>query len=276
MRSEEVVRQTEEGIDELIRALEQGMSDRLLKFLAFQAQFHEYSFRNCMLIAMQRPDATYVAGYRRWLQLGRHVRKGEKGIMILAPLVRRQKPAQEENEDERSNGTVYGFKVAFVFDISSTEGDDIPDLSRISGDPGEKLQRLIAFVAARGIELEYAANLGGADGISKGGRILLREGMSPAEEFSVLVHEASHEVLHRGKRRQETTREIRELEAEAVAFVVSKAAGLDAVGHSADYIKLYSGDKDMLLASLDHIQRVSAEIIRALAETSAINVPAVA
>jgi hypothetical protein len=91
MNRDEALKQTEQGIDELIRALEQGRSERLLEFLAFQARFHCYSFRNCLLIAMQKPNATYVAGFQRWKELGRFVRKGEKGIMILAPLVRRRK-----------------------------------------------------------------------------------------------------------------------------------------------------------------------------------------
>src|SRR4051812_33922987 len=91
MKSEEALKQTEQGIDELIKALEQGKSETLLRFLEFQARFHEYSFRNCLLIAIQRPDATYVAGFQRWKDLGRFVKKGEKGIAILAPIVRRRK-----------------------------------------------------------------------------------------------------------------------------------------------------------------------------------------
>lgn len=79
MKSEDALKQTEFGINELTLALEQGRSETLIQFLAFQARFHNYSFRNCMLIAIQRPDATFVAGFRRWRELGRFVRKGEKG-----------------------------------------------------------------------------------------------------------------------------------------------------------------------------------------------------
>ena len=95
MKSEEALKQTEQGIDELVKALEQGKSESLLRFLEFQARFHEYSFRNCLLIAMQKPEATYVAGFQRWKDLGRFVKKGEKGIMILAPIVRRRKSADD-------------------------------------------------------------------------------------------------------------------------------------------------------------------------------------
>jgi antirestriction protein ArdC len=260
------LKQTERGVEELLRALEQGRSETLQEFLAFQARFHDYSFRNCLLIAIQKPDATFVAGFRRWQELGRFVRKGEKGIMILAPIVRRRKAQDGEVEsDEDETRTVCGFKTVYVFDVSQTEGEELPEFSRIDGDPGDKLKRLMAVVAERGIELHYEASLGGADGLSQGGKITLREGMSPAEEFGVLAHELAHELLHRTERRKETTRKVRELEAEAVAFVVSRAAGLDSIRHSADYIQLYTGDKEMLVASLDHIQKVASSIIEELA-----------
>jgi N-terminal domain of anti-restriction factor ArdC len=266
MKSEIALKQTEQGIEELIRALEQGKSETLMRFLDFQARFHDYSFRNCLLIAIQKPDATHVAGFRRWRYLGRFVKKGEKGIMILAPIVRKRS-AQDESDEEETRA-VCGFRAVYVFDVSQTEGEEPPEFSRIDGDPGDKLKRLADIVADRGIELHYEATLGGADGLSQGGKITLREGMSPAEEFGVLVHELAHELLHRTERRQETTRKVRELEAEAVAFVVSRAAGLDGIRHSVDYIQLYSGDKELLVASLDHIQRVSADIIGALESTS--------
>src|SRR3989304_4562705 len=98
MKSEAAVKLTEQGIDELIKALEQGKSETLVKYLEFLGRFHEYSFRNCLLICMQRPDATHVAGFYRWRELGRFVKKGEKGIMILAPIVRRRKAKEDATE----------------------------------------------------------------------------------------------------------------------------------------------------------------------------------
>jgi antirestriction protein ArdC len=271
MKSEEALKRTEQGIDELIAALEQGKSESLLRFLEFQARFHNYSFRNCLLISMQNPDATYVAGFQRWKQLGRFVKKGEHGIMILAPIVRRREtdPQSGDLPEEEPEKAVCGFRAVHVFDVSQTEGEELPEFSRIAGDPGEKLLLLAAFVKERGIELCYAESLGGADGRSEGGKITVRQGMDPAEEFAVLVHELAHELLHRTERRKETTRKIRELEAEAVSFVVSKALGLDGLTRSADYIQLYSGDKEMLLASLDHIQTVAADVIEQLEKSAA-------
>lgn len=264
MNNEEAIKRAEAGIDELAHALEQGRSETLLRFLEFQARFHNYSFRNCLLVALQNPEATYVAGFARWKQLGRFVKKGEKGMMILAPLISRRKSEDEGDESGEAVRKVRGFRTVHVFDVSQTEGAPLPEFSRLAGDPGDKLQKLQSHVLSYGIELEFAANLGGAHGASEGGRITVLEGLDAAEEFSVTVHELAHELLHRSERRKETTRKVRELEAEAVAFVVSRAVGLDAASHSADYIQLYSGDKELLMQSLDHIQRVAARIIEAL------------
>lgn len=271
MKSEAAVKQTEQGIDELIKALEQGKSETLVNYLEFLGRFHEYSFRNCLLICMQRPDATHVAGFHRWKQLGRYVKKGEKGIFILAPIVRRAKANQEgqANDDVTDDGeeptrSVCGFRAVHVFDVTQTEGAELPEFSRVEGDPGDKVQKLESVIRSHGIELVYEQHLGGADGRSEGGKIILREGLPPAEHFAVMAHELGHERLHRTERRKETTRKIRELEAEAVAFVVSKAAGLDGISRSTDYIQLYAGDKQLLMESLDHIQRVASSIIEEL------------
>lgn len=272
MNREEALALAERGVDELIAALEQGRSERLLEYLAFQARFHRYSFNNTLLIALQRPDATYVAGFQRWKELARFVRKGEKGIMILAPLLKRIK--REDNDDvesegEKSSSRLVGFRVTYVFDVSQTEGEDLPQFSVITGDPGDLIPVLRHLVSEQGIELRYEEHLGGADGLSEGGRIAVRQGLSAAEEFAVTVHEFAHELLHRGERRKETTKTIRELEAEAVAFIVCRAAGLDGLSRSSDYIQLYQGDKELLMHSLAHIQRVAAQIIDGLADPHA-------
>lgn len=274
MNREDALKQSEQALEELAEALSKGRSDTLVRYLEMLSRFHRYSFGNCMLIALQRPDATHVAGYHRWKQLGRHVKQGEKGIFILAPIVRRRKTEQEDSDDgvddgdEKSVSPVGGFRAVHVFDVSQTEGENLPEFSRIEGDPGDKVQKLEAVVRDRGIELVYEPHLGGADGRSEGGKIVVREGLSPAEQFAVLAHELGHELLHRTERRQETTRQIRELEAEAVAFVVAKAAGLDGTNRSADYIQLYAGDKRRLLESLDHIQRVASGILEELSSVT--------
>lgn len=262
MIREDALKRSEKAIEELAEALAQGRSETLVRYLETVSRFHNYSFGNCMLIAFQRPDATFVAGFHRWKELGRFVKKGEKGIMILAPMVKRRKEETSSDSDEESS--VMGFRAVYVFDVSQTEGEELPEFSRVSGDPGDKLVKLESVVRSRGIELTYEEHLGGAEGVSKGGKIVLRDGLPPVEQFAVLAHELAHELLHRTERRKETTRKIRELEAEAVSFVVCKAAGIEALGHSVDYIQLYSGDKDLLMQSLEHIQRVASEIIESL------------
>lgn len=266
MNREEALALAEQGVEELIAALEQGKSERLLEYLAFQARFHRYSFNNCLLIAIQKPDATFVAGFQQWKELGRFVRQGEKGIMILAPLLKRSKSEnrKEGDGDDEPSSRIFGFRATYVFDVSQTDGDELPEFSVITGDPRDLIPVLQVFVANCSIELRYEECLGGAEGVSEGGKIALLVGLTPAQEFAVLVHELAHELLHRTERRKETTRTIRELEAEAVAYVVCRAAGLDGLARSSDYIQLYQGDKELLLASLSHIQRVAAQIIDGL------------
>ena len=135
----------------------------------------------------------------------------------------------------RQNGAVLvGFRAAFVFDISQTEGKELPEHARVSGDAGANRDRLIDFINALGIELEFNEYIAPAMGMSYGGKIVLLPGQSKAEEFSCLVHELSHEMFHKSDRRTETTKVVRETEAEAIAFVVSKAVGLETA--SADYV----------------------------------------
>lgn len=282
MNREDVLKQSEQALEELAEALAQGRSDTLVRYLEMLSRFHQYSFGNCMLIARQRPDATHVAGFHRWKQFSRHVKKDEKGILILAPIVRRKKAKDGEVDDadeeanEKPSPAVCGFRGVYVFDVTQTEGAELPEFSRINGDPGDKLQKLEAVVQSHGIELVYEQHLGGADGRSEGGRIVLRAGLPPAEQFTVLAHELGHELLHRSERRKETTRQIRELEAEAVSFVVSRAIGLEGISRSADYIQLYNGDKKLLLESLDHIQKVASSIIEELSNVCEVAEAAVA
>jgi hypothetical protein len=147
--------------------------------------------------------------------------------------------------------------------VAQTEGEPLPELSRAAGDPGPALDRLRQVIAGRRIELAYADNLGGAVGLSSGGRISVLRGLTPAVEFGVLAHELAHEQLHHdGSPRP--ARDTRELEAEAVAFVVSRAVGLETLEASADYVQLYHGDRDALRSSLERIQRTAATILQGL------------
>ncbi len=251
----------------LIEQLEAGHSEALTDYLTAMSRFHNYSFGNVLEIARQMPTATRVAGFWTWKNLGRSVNAGAKGIHILAPIVgvRRKKDAEAEQDITKQNTrALLGFRNAYVFDISQTNGADLPEVHQVSGDPGESIERLTAFLTGQGIELVYTPMIAPALGMSYGGRIAILPGQTKAEEFSTLVHETAHEMLHKAERRTSTTKTIRETEAEAVAFVVGKAVGLVTGTASADYIQLYHGNASLLAESLEVIQQTASVILAAL------------
>ena len=263
MKVEQAKQVASKAIEELSQALERGHSEKLKEHLAAMARFHRYSLYNVMLIASQRPDATRVAGYQKWREFGRFVKKGAKGIFILAPILTK-KTAEQDSPAEESARVAVGFRAVYVFDLSDTDGEPLPELGNAQGDPAGYTERLKDFVIQRSIQLEYSDSIYPAQGQCSPGKITLLPGQCPAEEFATLAHEVAHSLLHQQERRAETTKRVRETEAEAVAFVVCEAIGLKAT-NSADYIQLYSGDKETLTESLEHVQRASAEILAGIA-----------
>jgi hypothetical protein len=264
MKVEQAKQIASKAIDELSQALEGGHSETLRKYLAAMARFRQYSWHNVAMIFSQRPDATRVAGFHTWKQLGRNVKKGAKGIMILAPILLRNN--KEDVPEEEQNRVGLGFRVVYVFDHLDTEGQPLCELGSAQGDPSGHTEKLKQFIAERGIQLEYSDGIYPSQGQCSPGKIVILPGQSAAEEYATLAHEAGHSLLHMQERRADTTKRVRETEAEAVAFVVCQAVGLSA-GNSVDYIHLYSGDKDTLAESLDHVQRASAEILAAIIPT---------
>lgn len=263
MNHEQIKKITANAIEELAASLIAGRSETLETYLATMSRFHRYSLHNVMLITLQKPTASRVAGFHTWRKLGRFVRKGEKGIVILAPLVRNNPVVQEVPAEELAP-MLYGFRATYVFDVAQTEGRDLPDIGRVQGDPQEYLTRLVNLVRVKDITLDYSADIAPALGTSAGGKITLLPGMEPALEFSTLVHELAHELLHRTERRKDTTRSMRETEAEAVAHVVSKGIGLETGSASQDYIQLWHGDAAVLMQSLELVHSTSACILSSL------------
>lgn len=260
-----------QAVGYLIQQLEAGKSETLTAYLAAMARFHKYSFGNILAIARQKPTATHVAGIRAWNELGRFVKKGEKGIQILAPIVgyrRRREAAEQEPtaiQDAKPAPMLIGFRAVYVFDIGQTEGADLPEFNHsITGEVGAHRDRMIAFLEAQNIKLEFNEKIAPALGVSYGGKIALLPGQSKAEEFTTLVHETAHELLHKTERRTMTTATVRETEAEAVAFIVGKAVGLEMGTASSDYIQMYAGNAALLAESLEVIQRTSAVILAAV------------
>ncbi len=256
-----------ENVEYLIRQLEAGHSEALTAFLDAMAHFHSYSFGNVLLIARQRPTATNVAGMRTWNELGRRVMRGEKGIAILAPMLNKNRKKRDQDskseEADANRPALLGFRRVYVWDQAQTEGAPLPTLGETTGEVGAFLDRLRAFVSSRGIALEYNEGIAPALGVSYGGKIALLPGQTKPEEFTALVHETAHEFLHKAERRTATTKTVRETEAEAVAFVVSKAIGLNATT-SAAYIQLYHGNAELLLESLEVVQQTASVILAAI------------
>jgi antirestriction protein ArdC len=269
MTREEAKAKIGDGLKRLNEALAEGRSGDLERYLKTMGRFHRYSFNNIMLILIQNPDATHVAGFHAWKKFGRKVKKGESGIAIVAPC-RYKKKVENEAGEQETGYALRGFTVAYVFDVEQTEGDELPEFTAVNGEPGDALERIKAYIDELGIELVYHSSLGPSClGTSAGGTINVLHGLEPAVEFSVLAHEIAHEDLHHGERRQETTKTIRETEAEAVAAVVCSAFGVDSTARSSDYISLYRGTTDTLGESLQFIQKTAEKIIEGISAIDA-------
>lgn len=148
MNSENIKNITNQAIEQLIEALKAGKSEALTNYLAAVAKFHRYSFQNILLIAGQYPQATRVAGFHTWRSLDRFVKKGEKGLMILAPLVRKVESADACSTEKESR--IFGFRAVYVFDVSQTDGAPLPTIGVAQGDPGEYVSRLEKLVREQG------------------------------------------------------------------------------------------------------------------------------
>lgn len=252
----------DKGIQTLTEALEAGESDNLKAFLRVAANFHNYSINNWALIFSQCPEATRVAGYKTWQKLGRQVVKGGKSIKILAP--RRFKRKDEAGEETGREGMY--FSAVPVFDVSQTEGDDLPTVFKVEGSPGEHLEALEAVIDDFGIELNNVASLGGALGVSKGGTIDVLDSLNRTQRFTTLAHELAHELLHRDEDRASLTKAQKETEAEAVSYVVGQAIGVDSLGQTADYTRLWGGNLELFTKCLGRIQKCATKIIAELTE----------
>jgi hypothetical protein len=237
-------------------------SDAWQRYLAVQARFHRYSPRNVMLIALQRPEATSVAGFRTWASLGRQVRRGERALSILAPMVRRSAGDEEL--------LVMGFRWVSVFDVSQTVGEPLPTpVSLLEGAGPSALRASLERAATTaGFEVVLDELPAGVNGECRwsSATIALSATTAPLQQAKTLAHELGHALLHR----HEPDRARAEIEAESVAYVVLAAHGADATAYSAGYLASWLGDSgDPTLAirrSLDAIQRASSEILCAMEE----------
>ena len=287
----------EEQLKQITEQLEQGVaeiftSEKYTEYLNTMAKFHNYSFNNTLLIAMQRPEATLVAGYQAWQKkFNRQVKRGEKGIQIIAPAPFKEKQEIEKTDPETGEivigkdgqpetevveRVITKFRVTTVFDVSQTTGEPIPEfeVSELDGDVliyhdfMESL-KMVAPVPIRFIEIDGEAK-GFYQLVDK--YIAIQPGMSEAQTMKTAVHETAHAVLHdrdqmeaEGIAKDQLTREV---EAESVAYVVCNHFGLDTSEYSFSYIASWSSGKNMkeLRASMDTIRKTSADMIGQIEE----------
>ena len=268
-RNADALAERQERVKALTEKLENGVkaifeSEDYARYLETMSKFHHYSFGNCMLIFFQCPEASAVAGYTTWRKLGRTVKKGEKGIQILAPcpqeeLIERNKlddkgyaimGADGQPEKERVPVIRQRFKIAYVFDLSQTEGKELPTLG---------VDELTGDVEGCYNHLEQC--------------IYVNEGMSQVQTLKTLIHETAHAKLHalpveNGviKGRPEKDGPTREVEAESIAYVVCQHFGIDTSDYSFAYVTGWSRGKKLpeLKASLECISDTASEIIDAL------------
>jgi antirestriction protein ArdC len=266
-KARELAQQIETSVNALAAETDAARrSDIFRGWLNAMAQFHNYSWNNQLLISMQCPTATRVAGFHAWRKMNRFVRKGEKGITILAPCIYKPKKRQEAQdeailEQAHTVGTPRGFRAATVFDIAATDGEPVPSLPwMVKGDCAELLPNAEQACRELGVELEYKAITDGSEGLSLGGRIQINQTLSSSDRVAVIVHELAHEILHKqAEVRKNTTRQQRELEAESTSFVVLSHFGIQ--HGSPFYLATYEVTAEMLTQSLATISTAAKRII---------------
>ena len=287
-----------EKLKEITDRLEQGItelfdSERYKEYLRVMSKFHNYSFNNTLLIAMQKPDASLIAGFTAWKnQFQRNVKKGEKGIKIIAPspfkikqetekidpqtqkpvIGKDGKPVTEEKEI-----TIPAYKVVSVFDVSQTEGKELPDIAvdALTGDVEQYSDFFAALEKTSPVPIGFEKIEGGAHGYYhlEDKRIALDEGMSELQTLKTAIHEIAHAKLHdidlnapKDEQQPRVDRRTREVEAESVAYTVCQHYGLDTSDYSFGYVAGWSSGRELaeLKSSLETIRSAAADIINSI------------
>ena len=292
-----------EKLKEITDRLEQGIaelfdSERYKEYLKVMSKFHNYSFRNTVLIAMQKPDASLVAGFSAWKNnFERNVMKGQKGIKIIAPspykikqemqkidphtqkpiIGKDGKPVTEEKEV-----TIPAYKVVSVFDVSQTEGKELPDIAvdELTGDVDRYKDFFAALEKTSPVPIAFENIEGGSHGYYhlEDKRIAINEGMSELQTLKTAIHEIAHAKLHdidlnapKDEQQPHIDRRTREVEAESVAYTVCQHYGLDTSDYSFGYVAGWSSGRELseLKSSLETIRSAAAEIINSIDENLA-------
>lgn len=262
-------------IKEITAQLEDGVkgvfgSARYQQYLTFMGKFHRYSINNSILIWLQNPDATLVAGYKAWSEkFKRQVRKGEKGITILAPCPHKymkQVTDADGNVEEREINYMT-YRPCTVFDISQTDGEDVPDIcTELSGDVDDFDSLYGKLTDVSPVPIEYEDITNGALGYYSHdlNAIRIKSGMSQMQTLKTIIHEIAHAILHSkdNGEAKDADRVTREVQAESVAYTVCTMMGLDTSGYSFEYVASWSTGRDVkeLVASMEVIRKTAQTI----------------
>ena len=265
------------AVDSLFEEIKKGKSKRLLDYLEFCSKFYNYSFSNTFLIWFQLPKAERVAGFKKWNELGYKIKKGSKAIRILAPktykyiiednkkITFRNMTAEQKSKKEEHRKGIYFVPVS-VFDVSQTEKtDEAKELVdsyfwNIGNDFKDKYLIIKEIISNTGINV-LEGSTGTAEGISKGGEIIIKKDNDYNNKLLTLIHEWAHELLHKDNNDFiYINKEVKEIQAEAVSYIVSKYIGL-INPFSSDYIQHWGKDKNQFKENLELIIETSRKII---------------
>lgn len=266
-----------DNVSNLLKECAKGISNfqnsqEYKNYLLTLRKFPKYSSLNALLIYMQNPKATYVAGYNKWLKdFKRCVKKGEKGIKIFAPLKYKQPKDNNENIDKNDEEIVKGFKVVYVFDISQTEGKPIPKIEFpvLTGkvvNYEDIINKLITFTS---FKIVFSNTLGTTYGLCnfKSNTIFINDSLYQEETIPTIVHELAHSILHHPDGNKLSKEEM-EIEAESVSFIVSSFLGIKYNEFAFKYIVSYGNDKSLsyFISSIERIKQTSDMLINFLSD----------
>lgn len=252
-----------------------------LQYLCFQSRFYNYSFGNTMLIYIQNPQASYVKGYRAWNDLARYVKKGSKGIAILAPCFRKTKDGDDTEgredcpdvEEMKRKKVISGFRIAYVYDITDTDGSDeylpllVKGLSGNSDSEKDIYESLLRVISTEHTVMEVTGTASKGSYNLETGIICVNADYDYMQKIKTLLHEYAHAVDFKMHPESDVSRNRRELIAESTAFVVSRYLGLDTGSYSISYIKTWMRDTDELKTIAETIQTISSDIISKISES---------
>lgn len=270
-------------IEEITKKLEEGVKgiyegEGYKAFLDVMSKFHTYSVNNCILIAMQKPEATQVAGFKSWQKnFKRSVKKGEKAIKILAPIPHKFTKEIENEDGEKVQKEIQymTFRAISVFDISQTEGEELPSICKTLKGSVEGFQNLVDKLESLSpVPVAYEPISGGANGYYSHATnsIVVDAGLSEQHKVKTLIHEIAHSILHNKDNGEEkdADRSTKEVQAESVAYTVCNWLGLDTSDYSFGYVAGWSAGRELkeLTESMEVIRKIAGEIIEGLEDAA--------